>query len=70
MWLLLLIILNYGDTGIPYPHVADVQLLGIYATEKKCQARAREIREKALSQGTPVLQNEEIGCLSLNGGEA
>ena len=70
MWLLLLITLNYGDTDILYPHVRDVQILGIYSTEKRCQARAIEIKGKALSQGTPVLQNEEIGCLSLDGGEA
>ena len=70
MWLLLLVILNYGDTGISYPHVEDVQLLGIYATEKKCQARVRDIKKKALNQDTPIPQNKEMGCLSLNGDEA
>ena len=70
MWLLLLVTLNYGDAKIPYPHVQDVQLLGIQATEKKCQARVREIKKKAVGQGTPVPKNKELGCLSLNGEEA
>jgi len=70
MWLLLLIVLNYGDTDIPYPHVEDVNILGIFATEKKCQARIRKIRKEASKQGTPVPKNKEMGCASLNGGEA
>ena len=70
MWLLLLVTLSYGNTNISYPHVEDVQLLGIYATEEKCQVRVREIKEKALNQGTPTPQNKEMGCLSLNGDEA
>ena len=70
MWLLLLITLNYGNTDISYPHVKDVHILGIFATEKKCQARAKEIRIKALKQSTPIPKNKEMGCVSLNGGEA
>ena len=70
MWLLLLITLNYGDTNVPYPHVKDVRILGTFATENKCQARAKEIKIKALKQGTPISKNKEIGCVSLNGGEA
>ena len=70
MWLLLLVTLSYGNTNISYPHVEDVQLLGIYATKEKCQARVEEIKGKALNQGTPTPQNKEMGCLSLNGDEA
>ena len=70
MWLLLLITLNYGDTGTSHPYVQDVHILGIYATEKKCQVRVREVRAKALNQGTPIPQNKEMGCVSLNSEEA
>ena len=70
MWLLLLIVLNYGNTNIPYPHVAGVYVLGIFATEDKCQDRTREVKRKALKQSTPIPKNKEMGCVPLNGGEA
>ena len=69
MWLLLLIVLNYGDTNVPYPHVEDVHILGIFATKAKCHLRVREVKRKALKQSTPIPKNKEMGCVSLNGEE-
>jgi hypothetical protein len=61
-WFLLLIHIALT----PAPHVDHVEVIEMFTTEQSCMKHLKEIYQSAASDGNPVPDEVEFGCVPIN----